>query len=157
MEPICHLHLERKFFISFLYTSLLPPFWCVSHHLCCCHRFDVRALVRSLAMINAIEVMNKSPLLTAANVTLGYLIVDSCSDVSTALRAIADITQEADCSTCDQPVTAVIGASISEISIAMARQLTLNMIPQVSGCSDSLILGCYEEVKRQNRFAGVAG
>lgn len=101
-------------------------------------RFQERGLVRSLAMINAIEVMNKSPLLTEVNITLGYWILDSCSDVSTALRATADFTQQTDChkgsdsSTCGQPVMAVIGASNSETSIAIARQLTLKMIPQVS-------------------------
>lgn len=94
--------------------------------------------MNALAMINAIEMMNKSPLLTDVNITLGYRILDSCSDVSTALRATQDLTQQADChrgsntSTCGQPVMAVIGASYSEMSIAIARQLTLKMIPQVS-------------------------
>lgn len=89
-------------------------------------------------MINTIEVMNKSPPLTEVNITLGYQILDSCSDVSTALRATADLIQQADCHqgsnsfTCGQPVMAVIGASNSETSIAIARQLTLKMIPQVS-------------------------
>lgn len=89
-------------------------------------------------MINAIEVMNQSPLLTDLNVTLGYQILDSCSDVSTALRATEDIIQQAKCytgnntTTYSQPVMAVIGASFSETSIAIARQLTLKMIPQVS-------------------------
>lgn len=94
--------------------------------------------MNALAMINAIEMMNKSPLLADVNITLGYRILDSCSDVSTALRATQDLTQQADChrgrntSTCGQPVMAVIGASYSEMSIAIARQLTLKMIPQVS-------------------------
>lgn len=89
-------------------------------------------------MINAIEIMNKSPLLADVNITLGYRILDSCSDVSTALRATQDLMQQADCHsgsntlTYGQPVMAVIGASESEISIAVARQLTLMMIPQVS-------------------------
>lgn len=87
-------------------------------------------------MINAIEIMNKSPLLADVNITLGYRIMDSCSDVSTALRATADFTQWTDCytrsNTYGQPVMAVIGAYFSEISIAIARQLTLKMIPQVS-------------------------
>lgn len=104
----------------------------------CCHRFDVVGLVRALAMINAIEVMNKSPLLTDVNITLGYKILDSCSDVNTAMRATEDIIEQANChtgsntTTCSQPVMAVVGSSISEISIAIARQLTLKMIPQVS-------------------------
>lgn len=104
----------------------------------CSHRFEGRDLVKVLAMINAIEVVNKSPLMADVNITLGYRILDSCSDVSTALRATADLTQETDChtgcdtSTCGKPIMAVIGASYSETSIAIARQLTLKMIPQVS-------------------------
>lgn len=91
-----------------------------------------------LSMINAIEIMNKSPLLADVNITLGYWILDSCSDVSTALRAMEDLMQHADCHTgnkmltCGKSVMAVIGASESETSIAVARQLTLMRIPQVS-------------------------
>ena len=102
------------------------------------HRFDERGLTTVLAMINAIEVMNKSPLLTALNITMGYRILDSCSDVSTALRATEYFIQQANCQTgsktssCGQPVMTIIGASYSETSIAIARQLTLRMIPQVS-------------------------
>lgn len=101
-------------------------------------RFQERDLGKALVMINAIETMNKSPLLTDINITLGYRIMDSCSDVSTALRATQDLIQEPDsCQagnntpTCIQPALAVIGASHSEMSIAVARQLTLRMIPQV--------------------------
>lgn len=89
----------------------------------------------SLALINAIEVVNKSPLLAGANVTLGYRILDSCSDVSTALRATNDLMQQGHChgsgNTCRQPIMAVVGAYYSEMSIVIARQLTLSMIPQV--------------------------
>ncbi|XP_044062485.1 G-protein coupled receptor family C group 6 member A [Siniperca chuatsi] len=115
-------------------------------HLQPCIRFEDRGLVKVLAMINAIEMVNKSPLLADVNITLGYRILDSCSDVSTALRATADFTQQADChagsntSTCGQPVMAVIGASNSETSIAIARQLTLKMIPQISYSSTAVIL-----------------
>ncbi|KAK2815413.1 hypothetical protein Q5P01_025880 [Channa striata] len=112
-----------------------------------CIRLDVRALVKSLAMINAIEIMNKSPPLTDVNVTLGYRILDSCSDVSTALRATANIIKQVDChnggantSECDEPVMVVVGASFSETSIAIARQLTLEMIPQISYSSTAAIL-----------------
>ncbi|XP_070823099.1 G-protein coupled receptor family C group 6 member A [Chaetodon trifascialis] len=115
-------------------------------HLKPCIRFQDRGLVKALSMINAIEIMNKSPQLADANITLGYRIVDSCSDVSTALRVTAQFTQQANChrrnntSICGQPVTAVIGASYSETSIAIARQLTLEMIPQISYSSTAVIL-----------------
>ncbi|XP_054483480.1 G-protein coupled receptor family C group 6 member A-like [Anoplopoma fimbria] len=109
-----------------------------------CIRFQERGLVRALAMINAIEVMNKSPLLADVNITLGYRILDSCSDVSTALKATADFTQQTDCytrsNTCGQPVMAVLGASSSDTSISIARQLTLKMIPQISYSSTAVIL-----------------
>ncbi|KAM9353828.1 G-protein coupled receptor family C group 6 member A [Symphorus nematophorus] len=111
-----------------------------------CIRFDSRGLVKALAMINAIEEMNKSTLLADANITLGYRILDSCSDVSTALRATADLAQPANClrtnnsSTCGRPVLAVVGASYSELSIAIARQLTLRMIPQISYSSTAATL-----------------
>lgn len=90
----------------------------------------------SLALINAIETLNRSPMLADINITLGYRILDTCSDVSTALRAVDVLTQQTSCrhtaeSTCVRPATAIIGASHSEISIAVARQLTLRMIPQV--------------------------
>lgn len=101
-------------------------------------------------MINAIEIMNKSPLLADVNITLGYRILDSCSDVSTALRATADFTQQPEChtgsnSTSHLPVMAIIGDSHSETSIAIANQLTLKMIPQVSS------------EKQENAFASLAG
>ncbi|XP_070768754.1 G-protein coupled receptor family C group 6 member A [Enoplosus armatus] len=111
-----------------------------------CVRFENTGLVKALAMINAIETMNKSPWLADVNITLGYRILDSCSDVSTALRATADFTQQANCHTgsnsftCGQPVMAVIGASYSETSISIARQLTLKMIPQISYSSTAVIL-----------------
>ncbi|XP_053287760.1 G-protein coupled receptor family C group 6 member A [Pleuronectes platessa] len=111
-----------------------------------CIRFSERGLILALAMINAIEVMNTSPLLKAVNLTLGYLIVDSCADPSTTLRHTGDIMQQDDCytegntSACGQPVMAVIGASHSEVSIAIARQLTLQMIPQISYSSTAVIL-----------------
>lgn len=104
----------------------------------CFNRLDEAGLTNALAMISAVETMNKSPVLDDVGVTLGYQIYDSCSDVSMALKATADFTQQTNCvrgrntSTCDQPVIAVVGASHSEMSIAIARQLTLKRIPQVS-------------------------
>lgn len=103
----------------------------------CLFRFQRSGFALALAMINAIEVMNKSPLLVNANITLGYRILDSCSDVSTALRVTNDLMQQSNCrssgssSSCGQPIMAVVGASYSEMTIAVARQLTLRMIPQV--------------------------
>ncbi|XP_067458642.1 G-protein coupled receptor family C group 6 member A [Thunnus thynnus] len=115
-------------------------------HLQPCVRFDEKGLTSALAMINAVEIMNKSPLLAALNITLGYQIQDSCSDVSTSLRATAYFTQQTRCytggnaSACGQLVVAIVGASHSEISVAIARQMTLMMIPQISYSSTAVIL-----------------
>ncbi|XP_057691317.1 G-protein coupled receptor family C group 6 member A [Corythoichthys intestinalis] len=111
-----------------------------------CIRLSVRGLSRSLAMINAIETLNKSPLLMGLNITLGYRIQDSCTDISTGLRGTADFIEQAKCvtehaaSTCGPPLVAILGASFSEMSIVIARQLALDMIPQISYSSTAVIL-----------------
>jgi len=90
-------------------------------------------------MIHAVEMANRSPMLRSLNITLGYRIYDTCFDVTTALWAIQDLTRPL--SDCDsptnssqpvRPMTALIGTSSSEISIAIARELNLLLIPQVS-------------------------
>ncbi|XP_052350518.1 G-protein coupled receptor family C group 6 member A-like isoform X2 [Oncorhynchus keta] len=109
-----------------------------------CIRFNMVGFTQALAMIHAVESANRSPVLTTLGISLGYRIHDSCSDVTTALRASADFTQEpntgANTSTCSPPIMAVIGASSSEISIAVARQLNLELIPQISYASTAIIL-----------------
>lgn len=90
-------------------------------------------------MIHAVKVANRSPMLNDLNITLGYRIQDTCSDVTTALRAVQDFTRSS--SACDvvtnssqgdKTTTAIIETSSSEISIAIARELNLLLIPQVS-------------------------
>lgn len=46
-------------------------------------RFNISRLVQSLIMVQAVEEVNKRKEL--GNLTLGYWIMDSCSDVTTAL------------------------------------------------------------------------
>uniref|UniRef100_A0AAY4AJD0 G-protein coupled receptor family C group 6 member A n=1 Tax=Denticeps clupeoides TaxID=299321 RepID=A0AAY4AJD0_9TELE len=101
----------------------------------------------SLAMIQAVEEANSSSMLGQLGIKLGYEIYDTCSDVSTALRATAKFMEETlDCeagnrtSGSRQPTMAVIGASSSEVSIAVARQLSLQLIPQISYSSTATIL-----------------
>ncbi|XP_062394193.1 G-protein coupled receptor family C group 6 member A [Sardina pilchardus] len=113
----------------------------------------------ALVMIQAVEEANRSPALARLGITLGYHIHDSCSDVSTALRASKDFTEgvsstgggagnssdggcraSANGSVCTQSVVAVVGASFSELSIALARLLTLELIPQISYSSTATIL-----------------
>ncbi|XP_073667818.1 G-protein coupled receptor family C group 6 member A-like isoform X2 [Paramisgurnus dabryanus] len=112
-----------------------------------CSGFYTRGLTRALAMIHAVEVANRSPMLTDLNITLGYRIQDTCYDVTTALWAIQDFTRSS--SACDvapnssldaKPTMAIIGASSSEISIAIARELNLLLIPQISSSSTAIIL-----------------
>ncbi|XP_077433080.1 G-protein coupled receptor family C group 6 member A [Vanacampus margaritifer] len=111
-----------------------------------CFGLSVRAVALLLAMINTIDVMNESPLLMDLNITLGYRIQDSCSDVSTGLRSTADFLEQAKCgtehasSTCDQPVVAILGSAFSEMSIVVARQLAIDMIPQISYSSTAVLL-----------------
>lgn len=47
------------------------------------HRFSTARLVQSLIMVQAVEEVNKMQKL--GNLTLGYRILDSCADVTTAL------------------------------------------------------------------------
>ncbi|XP_071240067.1 G-protein coupled receptor family C group 6 member A-like [Salvelinus alpinus] len=117
-------------------------------HVSQCVRFNTDGFIQALAMIHAVESANRSPVLTALGISLGYRLHDSCSDVTTALRASADFTQEptTDCgggantSNSSPPIMAVIGASSSEISISVARQLNLKLIPQISYASTAIIL-----------------
>ncbi|KAK9960978.1 hypothetical protein ABG768_008804 [Culter alburnus] len=112
-----------------------------------CSKFYIKGLSQALAMIHAVEMANSSPMLRRLNITLGYRIYDTCSDVTTALWAIQDLIRPF--SDCDsptkssypvQPITVVIGTSSSEISIAIARELNLLWIPQISYASTATIL-----------------
>ncbi|XDV40490.1 hypothetical protein PO909_009563 [Leuciscus waleckii] len=112
-----------------------------------CSRFYTKGLNQALAMIHAVEMANRSPMLSSLNITLGYRIYDTCSDVTTALWAVQDLTRPL--SDCDsptnssqpvRPITALIGTSSSEISIAIARELNLMLIPQISYGSTATIL-----------------
>uniref|UniRef100_A0A8C8JB24 G-protein coupled receptor family C group 6 member A n=1 Tax=Oncorhynchus tshawytscha TaxID=74940 RepID=A0A8C8JB24_ONCTS len=108
-----------------------------------CARFNMDGFTQALAMIHAVESANRSPVLTTLGISLGYRIHDSCSDVTTALRA-SDPTMDcgggANTSNSSPPIMAVIGASSSEISISVARQLNLKLIPQISYASTAIIL-----------------
>ncbi|KAF3840241.1 hypothetical protein F7725_018958 [Dissostichus mawsoni] len=82
---------------------------------------EARGLVRMLAMINAVEKVNRSPLLADVNVTLGYHILDSCADVSTALRATAHFIERSHCpgtTSCGPPVLAVISYSSTAVTLS---------------------------------------
>ncbi|XP_015245566.1 PREDICTED: LOW QUALITY PROTEIN: G-protein coupled receptor family C group 6 member A-like [Cyprinodon variegatus] len=106
-----------------------------------CDRFSDSRLAQSLIMIHAIEEINQSGEL--GNITLGYHIVDSCADVTTALKNSLlfmkmNPNSDTDCKhQPPPPVMAVIGDYYSEISIAVTRHLNLEQIPQISYGSTS--------------------
>ncbi|XP_076016360.1 G-protein coupled receptor family C group 6 member A-like [Genypterus blacodes] len=113
-----------------------------------CNRFRTPLLVHSLIMVQAVEEINRSHKL--GNLTLGYQILDSCGDVTTALHTILSFMRggrgEFQDNKCigarfpSPPVMAVIGDHNSEVSIAVARQLNLEHIPQISYGATSGIL-----------------
>lgn len=99
-------------------------------------------------LVEAVEAVNRSPLL--GNLTLGYRIVDSCSDVTTAVAVTQRFLEGFSICPRDEevwnrtswndsrpttrplrPANVVIGGYHSEISIAVARQLSVKQIPQV--------------------------
>ncbi|KAL2082579.1 hypothetical protein ACEWY4_022397 [Coilia grayii] len=108
-----------------------------------CSRFNVARMLQALMLIEAVETINRSPLL--GNLTLGYRIVDSCSDVTTAV-IVTHRFLDVNWTVCQhvwnttdwneprflRPVDVIIGGYHSEISIAVARQLSIREIPQIS-------------------------
>ncbi|KAG7220772.1 hypothetical protein INR49_032015 [Caranx melampygus] len=101
-----------------------------------CDRFSIARLVQSLIMVQVVEEVNKRKEL--GNLTLGYWIMDSCSDVTTALLNSLVFMKRS--RPIRPPVLAVIGDYYSEISIAVARQLHLEYIPQISyGATSGLL------------------
>ncbi|XP_017157613.1 G-protein coupled receptor family C group 6 member A [Poecilia reticulata] len=109
-----------------------------------CNRFSVARLAQSLMMVRAIEEINQSGEL--GNITLVYHIVDSCSDITTALRNTLPFIKINDNLNTDRepqltpPMMAVIGDYYSEISVAVTRQLNLEKIPEISYGSTSGLL-----------------
>lgn len=91
-------------------------------------------------MIHAIETINNSTLLSG--VTLGYEIYDTCAEVTkamaSALRFLSKFNSSEDvvefkCNYTDYVprIKAVVGASYSEVSMAVSRLLALQLTPQV--------------------------
>ena len=93
-------------------------------------------------MIFAIEEINSSPVLLP-NMTLGYRIFDTCNTVSKALEATLSFVAQnkidslnldefCNCSQHIPSTIAVVGATGSGISTAVANLLGLFYIPQVA-------------------------
>ena len=105
-------------------------------------RYNFRGFRWLQAMIFAIDEINNSSSLLP-NITLGYRIYDTCNTVSKALEAtlsfvaqnkMDSINLDEFCNCTDHiPSTiAVVGASGSAVSTAVANLLSLFYIPQVS-------------------------
>ncbi|XP_016299473.1 G-protein coupled receptor family C group 6 member A-like [Sinocyclocheilus anshuiensis] len=102
-----------------------------------CEKFTVSRLIQSLAMIEAVEAINKPPMLK--DLTFGYKIMDTCSDVTTALQH-TDIFMDKNSGRTNSLFQAVIGEYHSEVSIAVARYLTMGYMPQISYGSTAGVL-----------------
>lgn len=104
------------------------------------NRFEIAMFLQTLAMIHSIEMINNSTLLSG--VKLGYEIYDTCTEVTVAMAAALRFLSRFNCSReivevkCNYSsymprVKAVIGAGYSEISMAVSRILSLQLMPQV--------------------------
>lgn len=98
-------------------------------------RFNRVSFVRMLAFIYTIETINNSSFLPG--VRLGYQICDTCSHAAKALQSIEHMlalnnAEVGQCKIDQNPkVKAIIGARYSEVSISVARFLSIYMVPQV--------------------------
>uniref|UniRef100_A0A8C4NPC1 G-protein coupled receptors family 3 profile domain-containing protein n=1 Tax=Eptatretus burgeri TaxID=7764 RepID=A0A8C4NPC1_EPTBU len=100
-----------------------------------CINFDPRALRWAMTMVYTIEKINKNPNILP-NITLGYIIYDSCYVVPKALEAsLAFVRRRAWPNAKGDDVCtphAIIGSSESTISVTVARLFGLFYVPQVS-------------------------
>ncbi|NWU75968.1 CASR protein, partial [Onychorhynchus coronatus] len=122
-----------------------------------CIRYNFRGFRWLQAMIFAIEEINSSPNLLP-NMTLGYRIFDTCNTVSKALEATLSFVAQnkidslnldefCNCSEHIPSTIAVVGATGSGISTAVANLLGLFYIPQVSYASSSRLLSNKNQFK----------
>ncbi|NXX42376.1 CASR protein, partial [Tricholaema leucomelas] len=122
-----------------------------------CIRYNFRGFRWLQAMIFAIEEINSSPSLLP-NMTLGYRIFDTCNTVSKALEATLSFVAQnkidslnldefCNCSEHIPSTIAVVGATGSGISTAVANLLGLFYIPQVSYASSSRLLSNKNQFK----------
>ncbi|XP_053489612.1 G-protein coupled receptor family C group 6 member A [Ictalurus furcatus] len=106
-----------------------------------CSGFNSGSFVRMLNFIYTIETINNSSFLPG--VRLGYHICDTCCHASKAIQSTEHLlalnnTEPGQCGPIQTPrVKAIIGARYSEVSISVARLLSLYMVPQISGSSSA--------------------
>ncbi|XP_058256086.1 G-protein coupled receptor family C group 6 member A-like [Hemibagrus wyckioides] len=106
-----------------------------------CSEFNPVSFVRMLAFIYTIETINNSSFLPG--VRIGYRICDTCCHASKALQSTKRLlefnyTEPGHCERNLNPkIKAIIGARYSEVSICVARYLSLYMVPQISASSSA--------------------
>ncbi|XP_053568142.1 G-protein coupled receptor family C group 6 member A-like [Bombina bombina] len=114
-----------------------------------CAGFELQGFVQMLAMSHTMEMLNNSSFIPG--IKLGYEIYDTCSEPTLAMAATMkflssynstyDILKFSCNYTNHTPkVKAIIGASYSEVSIAVSRLLNIQLIPLVSHSSSAEIL-----------------
>lgn len=109
--------------------------------------FDLIPFVSSLAAIHTIEEINNSSFLPG--IKLGYLICDPCAYGTKALECVERMlavdgspTVLSDYSNFTSPIKAFLGERYSELSIPVAKLLSLYMIPQVK-YTETLFLSAF--------------
>ncbi|XP_072532646.1 G-protein coupled receptor family C group 6 member A-like [Salminus brasiliensis] len=107
-----------------------------------CTDFDLIPFVQSLAAIHTIELINDSGFLPG--IRLGYQMCDPCVYGTKALQCVEQMLSingslpvHANYSNFSAPVKAFLGERYSELSIPVAKLLSLYMIPQISCTSSS--------------------
>lgn len=131
---LCHCLIPGLLSSVFLLLTLFCFYFCFP-------RYNFRGFRWLQAMIFAIEEINSSPTLLP-NMTLGYRIFDTCNTVSKALEATLSFVAQnkidslnldefCNCSEHIPSTIAVVGATGSGISTAVANLLGLFYIPQV--------------------------
>ncbi|XP_056445939.1 G-protein coupled receptor family C group 6 member A-like isoform X2 [Gadus chalcogrammus] len=115
-----------------------------------CNEYQFQVFLAAQMMIFAIKRVNQRRALP--NVTLGYDVYDTCGDASLAMRMALNMSIDQLDPQCgllpgrkpssapDPRVKAVIGEGSSEVSIAVARILTLSSIAQISYAATSELL-----------------
>ncbi|XP_077145634.1 G-protein coupled receptor family C group 6 member A-like [Ranitomeya variabilis] len=114
-----------------------------------CEGFEMQGFLQLLSMAHAIEMVNNVSLIPG--IKLGYEIYDTCSETTLAMAAtlrflstyntsVEQLAFKCNYSNYMPKVKAVIGDSYSEVSIAVARLLNTQLIPQISHSSSAEIL-----------------
>uniref|UniRef100_A0A671LUW2 Olfactory receptor C family, b1 n=1 Tax=Sinocyclocheilus anshuiensis TaxID=1608454 RepID=A0A671LUW2_9TELE len=107
--------------------------------------FDLTTFLQSLSAIHTIEEINNSTLLPG--IKLGYEVCDPCASPTKALHCVehllavnGSLPALVDYTDFRPPVKALLGERYSELSIAIAKLLSLYLFPQISCSSSSPVL-----------------